>query len=110
MSDPILTRYKNAMNLIEQAKGHEDHEKVKEIYNGWIEDIENIGKNFPGVKERYERIKAMQASFTKEQIDFICYEIGDWYLDWKHRITTGDGHGHRLGYAKEQLKSLICGD
>ena len=48
--------------------------------------------------------------FSPEQIDWICYQIGDWYFTWKGKITTGDGHGHRLGVAKEQLKELICGD
>jgi hypothetical protein len=48
--------------------------------------------------------------FTYEQIDFICYQIGEWYCEWKNNITTGDGHGHRLGYAKELLKARLCGD
>lgn len=47
--------------------------------------------------------------FTPKQIDWICYQIGDWYLDWKHRIVC-DGGGHRLGVAKELLKEKICGD
>jgi len=44
--------------------------------------------------------------FTAEQIDYICYQIGDWYLKWKGNITTGQ---HRLGIAKEELKVMICG-
>lgn len=47
--------------------------------------------------------------FTPEQIDWICYQIGDWYLEWKNRMVV-DGGGHRLGYAKEMLKVQICGD
>lgn len=45
--------------------------------------------------------------FTPEQVDYICYQIGDWYLKWKANITTGQ---HRLGIAKEELKSMICGN
>lgn len=45
--------------------------------------------------------------FTPEQVDYICYQIGDWYLKWKCNITTGQ---HRLGIAKEELKSMICGN
>ena len=44
--------------------------------------------------------------FTQEQKDFICYQIGDWYLKWKGNITNGQ---HRLGIAKEELKVMICG-
>lgn len=45
--------------------------------------------------------------FTKEQEDWICYVIGDWYLDWKHRIVL-EGGTHRLGIAKEHLKKMLC--
>lgn len=47
--------------------------------------------------------------FTQEQIDFICYQIGDWYLEWKNKLVV-DGGGHRLGFAKEMLKTMIVGD
>lgn len=45
--------------------------------------------------------------FTEEQIDFICYQIGEWYLEWKDCITE-TGVQHQLGYAKEKLKEKIC--
>lgn len=48
--------------------------------------------------------------FTNEQIDWICYQIGDWYLDWRHRIANYEEKTHMLGYAKEGLKMMICGD
>jgi hypothetical protein len=48
--------------------------------------------------------------FTNEQIDWICYAIGEWYLAWKHSIANYEDRTHRLGFAKEQLKTLICGD
>ena len=51
-----------------------------------------------------------KVTFTPEQIDHICYQIGDWYLLWKRCITDPPGGNHRLGYAKEQLKTMICGD
>lgn len=45
--------------------------------------------------------------FTREQEDWLCYIIDEWYFKWKRQIvpipTT-----HNLGYAKEQLKELIC--
>ncbi len=46
------------------------------------------------------------APFTKRQIDHICYQIGDWYLMMKPLL---EGQ-HNLGYMKEQLKRMICGD
>ena len=49
-------------------------------------------------------------NFTPEQIDYICYQIGDWYLKWKNNMATGHGTCHRLGVAKEDLKVMICGD
>ena len=48
--------------------------------------------------------------FTKEQMDWICYQIGEWYLDWKPKLIDYDARTHRLGYAKEDLKTRICGD
>jgi hypothetical protein len=44
--------------------------------------------------------------FTYLQIDHICYQIGDWYLMMKPLL---EGQ-HNLGYMKEQLKTMICGE
>lgn len=48
--------------------------------------------------------------FTSKQIDHICYQIGEWYLMWKDRIANYEDKTHSLGYAKGQLKTMICGD
>lgn len=48
-------------------------------------------------------------SLTREQQDEICAIIGDWYLQWKHGLINWDERTHRLGYAKEKLKEMICG-
>lgn len=47
-----------------------------------------------------------KAMFTQEQIDHICYQIGDWYLMMKPLL---EGQ-HNLGYMKEKLKTMICGE
>ncbi len=44
--------------------------------------------------------------FTIKQIDHICYQIGEWYLAMKPLL---EGQ-HNLGYMKERLKIMICGD
>lgn len=47
----------------------------------------------------------MQApKFTPEQVDWICYQIGEWYLSMKPLL---EGQ-HNLGHMKERLKMMIC--
>jgi len=48
--------------------------------------------------------------FTPEQVDHICYQIGEWYLDWKEALVNYEHGTHKLGFAKEKLKIMICGD
>lgn len=45
-------------------------------------------------------------ALSKSQQTEICYLIGEWYMHWKYKITDHDTH--RLGFAKEELKELIC--
>lgn len=59
-----------------------------------------------GNQLRIERMN--NPSFTSEQIDFICSQIGHWYHDWKYKINSTGETTHRLGIAKEELKSRIC--
>ncbi len=44
--------------------------------------------------------------FTPKQIDHICYQIGEWYFMMKP-LLQGQ---HNLGYMKEKLKTMICGE
>ncbi len=46
------------------------------------------------------------APFTSKQQDFICCQIGNWYLMMKPLL---EGR-HNLGYMKEKLKLMICGE
>ena len=62
------------------------------------------------VEESELILKALQSSFTESQRTFICHQIGDWYLNWKDSIANHDHKTNNLGYAKEQLKIMICGD
>lgn len=52
---------------------------------------------------------ARRPDFTPEQVNWICYQIGEWYLEWRNALVP-DGVNHKLGYAKELLKEKICGD
>ena len=47
--------------------------------------------------------------FTSRQKDFICHQIGEWYLGCKNDLVNYDQKTHRLGSAKELLKVMICG-
>ena len=55
--------------------------------------------------DKYKNVKGL----TKEQQDEICYLISEWYLDWKHNLINWNNKSHRLGFAKEILKIMICG-
>ena len=53
----------------------------------------------------------MSLGFTTQQIDHICYQIGEWYTQWEHKMwVDGKPNQHWLGFAKEELKTMICGD
>lgn len=49
-----------------------------------------------------------QPEFTKEQEDWICCQIDEWYLIYKNKIVNYKDKTHRLGAAKEILKLLLC--
>jgi hypothetical protein len=88
------------------AEPHQIDEQIDEMVKGWQEVMEMIDKKYPEIKGRYMRDEEMRKSFTREQIDFICYQIGDWYLMMKELL---EGQ-HNLGHMKEKLKIMICGD
>ncbi|MFA6080727.1 MAG: hypothetical protein WC753_04620 [Candidatus Gracilibacteria bacterium] len=48
--------------------------------------------------------------FTQEQKDWICYQIGEWYLIVKDNLVNYQNKTHRLGQAKELLKGMVCDD
>jgi hypothetical protein len=52
----------------------------------------------------------MTVQFTVQQIDHICYQIGEWYIQWDKKMWVDNKpNQHWLGFAKEQLKEMICG-
>lgn len=85
---------------------HEFDEQLNDMVKGWQEVIDIMDKNRPQIKDWYMRKKEMQKSFTTDQINFICEQIGDWYLMMKP-LLEGE---HNLGHMKEKLKTMICGE
>ena len=112
MNDALFRMYCDTKKLIERASKSEiPGAEERELISEWQNAIAVLDLTCKDYKERYERLKRNQDSFTPEQVDFICYQIGDWYMEWKDRIVIDLKKGtHRLGYAKEKLKSIICGD
>lgn len=112
MSHSLYEMYREIRDNIKNAEknGCKDANK-RQLMAQWQDAIEILELSEPGYKEVYDRRSAVQESFTPEQIDHICYMIGDWYIEWKDRIVMDIKQGtHRLGFAKEQLKTLICGE
>lgn len=52
----------------------------------------------------------MKPNFTQEQKDFICWQIGEWYVGLKDHLVNYDERTHCLGRAKELLKLMVCDD
>lgn len=106
MNKTLFDWYKDIKKNLVIAQENKDDLRINEF----IQSLNVINESSPGIEEHYERYEKMVKSFSPEQIDFICYQISDWYLTWKSRIVIDEGSGHRLGFAKEALKSMICGD
>ena len=109
MIEVIYRIYKEQKRIIQLASDSDSEE-----FKAFIEELKLantiLEEGCSEYKQRHEREKRIQSSFTAEQIDFICCQIGDWYLEWKHRIIINLDKGtHKLGYAKEKMKELICG-
>lgn len=92
-----------------EKQGHEPHEvdeEIDEMVKGWQEVIDIMDKNHPQIKAWYMRKQEMQKSFTPDQINFICEQIGEWYVGVKQLLEVE----HNLGFLKEKLKMMICGE
>jgi|SRR5579859_1798775 len=113
MSETLYLWYKNSCQQLanynrekQNSKPEEISEEIEEMVKGWQEVIDMVNNRFSEYKERFKREQDIQKSFTPDQINHICYQIGDWYLMMKPLL---EGQ-HNLGYMKEKLKIMICGD
>jgi hypothetical protein len=71
--------------------------------------MEEVGNH--GQVERLEEenlaLKEELRDLSKVLKDRLCFQIGEWYLEWKNCLCFSNGT-HRLGFAKEKLKERIC--
>ena len=102
MNENLYEAYKQAKRMIEIFKDHADEDYVKSFKNA-IKCFNEADKSY---SERYDREMSVIKSFTPDQINHICYQIGDWYLMIKPLLEDK----HNLGHMKEKLKTMICGD
>ncbi len=111
MSDPIYDMYARTKRLIKSAFDAEPCDDKRSTENlfmieEWRKIIKYIDQTYPTVTALYDRRQNVIESFTAEQIDHICYQIGDWYFMMKPLLEAN----HNLGYMKERLKNMICGE
>lgn len=102
----LYCRTKKLVNDFEQERTDDEPQEVLDMVKGWKESNEFIEEKYPQIISMYARRQAVINSFSREQIDHICYQIGDWYCMMKPLL---EGQ-HNLGYMKEKLKTMICGD
>jgi len=83
-------------------------EILKRAMNFWVgENAGNVIKGkLQSMIDNYCEPNPNKPNFTQDQKNFICYQIGDWYLMMKPLL---EGQ-HNLGYMKEKLKIMVCDD
>lgn len=106
MNDIGYELYKAAKRIIEKSDIHDKNSENEEYFQQVREGIKSLDATNRGYAERYQREKDLISSFTPEQINHICSQIGNWYLMMKPLL---EGQ-HNLGYMKEKLKTMICGE
>lgn len=106
MSNEVYKLYKSIKQDIERYEADENNRNPTPLVESWKEFIVMMDRSNTLLAGQYEREKALIATFTPEQIDHICYQIGEWYLSMKPLL---EGQ-HNLGYMKERLKIMICGE
>ena len=48
------------------------------------------------------------SGFTSQQKEEICSRIGIWYEKWKPIMIDWKNRTHMFGYAREELKEMLC--
>lgn len=112
MNYAVYRMYAHSKKLIERATACENEHDDDQL--NLLADMKLsqtiLEEATPEYAERYKMEQTMQATFTPEQVDFICAQIGWWYMLWKDNMWVDDKpNQHWLGRGKEDLKEMICG-
>ncbi len=113
MNYGVYRMYAESQRLIKRSEQSEHPASKSEL--SLIADMKLsqtiLEEAVPEYAARYKMEQTMFDTFTLEQKDFICAQIGHWYLMWKDNMWIDDKpNQHWLGRGKEDLKSMICGD
>lgn len=87
----------------------EELEYIAEAVEMWFKDHDSetpytIYLKVKSMIDNYCEPNPNKPNFTQDQKNFICYQIGDWYMMMKPLL---EGQ-HNLGYMKEKLKIMVC--
>ncbi len=113
MNYGVYRMYAESQRMIKKAEACE--EELGEAELSLIADMKLsqaiLEEAVPEYAARYKMEQTMFDTFTPEQKDFICAQIGHWYLMWKDRMwVDNQPNQHWLGRGKEELKMMVCGD
>ncbi len=100
-SGALKHRILKVMN--EFSKIYIKHTEVNDLYSN-LDPI--VVDALTACLEKAQAQSGKYIPFTPKQIDHICFQIGEWYLGMKPLLEGT----HNLGYQKEKLKTMICGD
>lgn len=109
MNDKMYSLYQSVKKTIAAFEEHKVDEGDNLLLAELQASLDGLHSAHPEYAHRHDREEAIRSSFSHEQKEYICAQIADWYLVWKHKLITDHGR-HRLGVAKEALKTLILGD
>ena len=109
----VYRMYAETRKIVERMDGSDDVVSDSEL--NMLADLKLghvlVNEKHPDFETRYKMEQEMFASFTPEQKDFICSQIGWWYVMWKEKMWVNNKpNQHWLGTGKEDLKTMICGD
>ena len=108
MNYQIYQMYLEQKRLIARAEAcpNEHDEDEKTLLADMKLSITILEESDPEYPRRHRMEQEMYASFSQDQINFICSQIGHWYLMMKPLLEGT----HNLGHMKEVLKNMICGE
>lgn len=106
----LYCEHRRMINLAEARGNKCSDEELNILADRKLNQI-IMDEKYPEYLDRYTLEQNIVNSFSVEQRDFICAQIGWWYLVCKDTMREEDKYNqHWLNVAKEELKIMICGD